>query len=79
MGVPIPPTLAAKAIPRRRGILRASLLLFWITAKAMGSIIRVVAVLEIHMLRKAVATMKPRMRNFSPGGQALIIMRAIRR
>jgi len=35
--------------------------------------------LEIHMLRKAVATMKPRRRNFSPAGQALIIMRAIRR
>ena len=79
MGVPIPPTLAAKAIPRRRGTLRASLRLFWMTAMAIGSIIRVVAVLEIHILRKAVATMKPRMRNFSPGGQALTIIKAIRR
>ena len=36
MGVPIPPTLAAKAIPRRRGTLRASLRLFWMTAMAIG-------------------------------------------
>jgi hypothetical protein len=45
----------------------------------MGSIIRVVAVLEIHMLKKAVAAMKPSIRNFSPGGQALTIIKAIRR
>ena len=49
------------------------------TARAMGSIIRVVAVFDIHILRKAVAAMNPRIRNFSPDGQALTIIRAILR
>ena len=43
----------------------------------MGNIINVVAVFEIHMLRKAVAIINPRIRNFSPLGQALTIIRAI--
>jgi hypothetical protein len=45
----------------------------------MGNIINVVAVFEIHILKNAVAIMKPRMMNFSPAGHAFTIMSAIRR
>ena len=58
----MPPTLAAYAIPRSKGTASDLSPDFSRTARATGSIISVVAVLEIHMLSTAEAAMKPNTR-----------------
>ena len=62
--VAMPPRLAAYAVPRSNAEGKLGWRVMSIldnTDIAMGSIIRVVAVLEIHMLRPAVASINPAM------------------
>ena len=59
MGVPIPPMLAAYAIPSSSGVASFGSSAFSRTASATGNNMRVVAVFEIHMLSAAEAAMKP--------------------
>ena len=59
MGVPMPPTLAAWAIPSSKGMASFGSFARSITASATGSSMSVVAVLEIHIDRTAAAAMKP--------------------
>ena len=80
MGVPTPPTLAEKAIPRSRGVARAGEGARSSTARATGSSISVVAVLEIHMDSTAAAAIKPSTRRrllWDP--KACTMVRATRR
>ena len=82
--VPIPPIEAAYATPRRKTVdprlpLTSEARKRVATPSAIGTIINVVEVFDIHMLRNAVAVMNPRIKNFSPDGQALTIIRAILR
>ena len=63
MGVPMPPTLAAWAMPSSNGHAKLGSSDFSKTAAATGSNMSVVAVLDIHMLSSAAAAMKP---NTSP-------------
>lgn len=51
--------------------------MFIITARPMGIIITVVAVLEIHMDKNAVAIINPRMRRFGVSPMTAMITRAI--
>ena len=58
IGVPMPPMFAAYAMPSRRGTASRRSLAPLMTARATGNIIKVVAVLEIHIDKAAVAIMK---------------------
>ena len=80
MGVPIPPTLAPQAIPRRSGVGRSLSFDAASTAVATGNNIITVAVLEIHILKTALAAIKPntKRRELEPPN-ALTIVSAIRR
>ena len=79
MGVPMPPTLAAWAMPSSNGQARAGSSDFSKTAAATGSSISVVAVLDIHMLMSAAAAMKPNTsRRLLPPPKARTIASAMR-
>ena len=79
MGVPMPPTLQAYAIPSSRPIFRRRDWTFSRVASAMGRSMRLVAVLEIHMLRNAAAAMKPNTTPRSPEPPKTLTMPSARR
>ena len=65
IGVPNPPMLQAQASPNRRGAASAfGALEVAITASATGNSINTVAVLDIHMLSKAAASINPMIKRF---------------
>ncbi len=80
MGVAMPPTLAAYAIPSNSGVRNLGSLASAKTASAIGKIINVVAVLLIHIESSEDANMNPNTNRRPPRPPtALTIDNAIRR
>ena len=79
MVLPMPPTLHAYAIPSSSPIFRRRDSTFSSVARAMGSSMRLVAVLDIHMLRNAAAAMKPNTTPRSPAPPKVLTMPSARR